>query len=915
MYPTRKLTVFWFAALILVLFVLPNLLSLAAGAIWFKSVGYAGVFWTTWGAQWGFGLMAAALALIVLGGNLLLVLRRWRRFSGGGVVIPIGGQAIPEQLLPLFRGAFPLVCAAVSLLFAFFYGLAGASSWLTWLQAFHAVGTGGSVHSAAAATDPIFHLPVSFYLFTLPAELSVQRILLSLGIFTLLLTAGGYVLLQLAGDQDRRVAYRHGGLILAATLLIWAWGDWLGRPALLVSQSGYQFGPDYTAMHATLPFLYLKGALALAGAGYVLWIALSGRAAVRPSLLAAPIVILAAVGIVGGIYGAVLQNLVVAPNQATAELPYIADSIASTNRAYGTNRVQVRNYPAKGSITAADLAADAGTIRNLRIMDYRPLLKAYTQLQGLRLYYKFPTTTVDRYTLGGKETEVILAPRELDQSLLPAQAQTWVNLHEKYTHGYGVVMSPVNAANSQGEPQFIEQNIPPTGALKITRPEIYFGLDTTNWVITGAKGGEFDYAKGGQNVTNYYHGTDGIPLRGWNKLVYSLAMGTSKFYLDSSLTSSSRLLLHRQIQNRVQRLAPFLQYDSDPYLVVSGGRLYWILDAYTTSTNYPYANPENFGNGYVNYIRNSVKVVVDAYNGTTTFYRMPGSDPVVANLSRIYPGLFKPFSAMPAGLRLHLRYPEDLFNLQAKVLEIYHMTDPSVFYNQEDAWNLTTESYAGGQPRSESYYTMVRLPGSPRTELVLMNSFTPANRNNMVAWLAARMDPPHYGQLVLEEFPKDRQVYGPMQIESLIQQNPAISQDFTLWNQSGSQVIQGNLLVIPVHGSLLYVEPIYLQATGNAGIPELKRVIVASTDQVVMGKTLGDALAQLVGAAPPAGSGSGATPNATGTSTPSGSVAGLVAQANTEYQALQSAANSGDWTSFGQHLSKLGSIIQQMQGK
>lgn len=869
-------------AVLAVLVVVPKWASVTVWSGWFASLGYAGVYWTNFYAAWGFGLAGALAAAALVGANVYTAGRLLRSSS---VAVPGGSRT--TRALVLWS----------SLLAALLGGGMGGAAWLRFLTAWH--------RAPSPVRDGVFHRSLSFYLFQLPALVTAQRDLLFLLLIGLVLVGAVYAMAYAAARLDvtqARPVVRHGAVLLGLILVVWAWGDYLARYRLMAEPSHYLVGPGYVTMHVYLPLLGVKALVALAGGLFLLGAGLAGRA--RLWTPAVPVGALVAVSVLGSIYGGLLENYVVSPNQLAQERPYIAAYIAGTNRAFGTSQVRVRQYPAKGQVSKADLAADAGTIRNLRIMDYRPLTQAYQQLQGLRLYYNFSTVTLDRYVIDGRETEVLLAPRELKQSLLPAAAQTWVNLHERYTHGYGVVMSPVNAANAQGEPEFLERDIPPRGVLHITQPELYFGLDTTDWVITDTRGGEFNYTAHGRSYTNQYHGRDGLPLTGWTKLALSLNMGTTRFYFDHELTARSRVLLDRQILTRIRRIAPFLRLDSDPYVVVAGGRIYWIVDAYTTSDRYPYANRVNFHGTPVNYIRNSVKVVVDAYNGTVTFYRMPGNDPIVATLGRVYPGLFRPLSAMPADLRAHLRYPEDLFNAQAQVLQNFHMTDPTTFYNREDAWSQSTEAYSGSTTRTESYYAMVRLPGQVRPEMVLMTSFTPIHRHNMVAWLAASMGLHNYGQLTLEEFPKGRQIYGPMQVEALIQQNPTISQEFTLWGQHGSRVVQGNLLVIPVHGALLYVEPVFLESTasGNASIPELKRVIVVSGDRVVMERDLATALSQLTGAAVPPTT---ATPTVPGN---------LLDQAWQEYLKAEQAAGSGDWSSFGQDLQQLGKDLQTLRG-
>jgi uncharacterized membrane protein (UPF0182 family) len=484
------------------------------------------------------------------------------------------------------------------------------------------------------------------------------------------------------------------------------------------------------------------------------------------------------------------------------------------------------------------------TLENIRLWDYRPLLETYRQLQSLRAYYTFSDVDIDRYWVRGRQQQLMLAVRELEPTRLPPQARTWVNQHLVYTHGYGVVAAPVHRVSAEGLPELWVRDIPPRAEfseLQLHRPEVYFGELTRHYVIVDTRVPEFDYPRGDENVTTRYQGRAGIPLRGaLRRLAFATRFGDARILLSTDLTPSSRVLFARAVPERLHRLAPFLRYDRDPYAVVADGRLFWIVDAYTTSDRYPYSQPV----GSFNYIRNSVKAVVDAYHGTVRFYLADPSDPVARVYARIFPGLFQPLSELPPSLRAHLRYPVDLFEVQAHVYATYHMRDPQVFYNREDSWAVANEIFADRPQPVEPYYVTLRLPGaeSARPEFVLILPMTPQRRDNMVAWLAARNDPPHLGELWVFTFPKDRVVFGPMQIESRINQDPSISQQLTLWNQQGSRVIRGNLLVVPVQRSLLYVEPLFLQAE-RSQLPELRRVVVTHGPRVAMAPTLEEALA------------------------------------------------------------------------
>ncbi len=557
----------------------------------------------------------------------------------------------------------------------------------------------------------------------------------------------------------------------------------------------------------------------------------------------------------------------------------------------------------------------AELITNLRLWDPRPLSQVYTQLQQLRQYYSFPAVDIDRYQLGPGYRQVMISVRELDQSKLPVEAQTWVNKRLQYTHGYGVVMSSANEIDSTGLPTYLISNIPAQAtdpALSITQPRIYYGQLTVNPVVGGSKAGgtgEFDYPSGGTNVYTSYQGTGGVALNSWwRRLAYAVRFGDLQMLLSGDITPASRILYYRTVQD-AQRLAPYLQYDADPYPVVAGGRIYWIWDAYTTSDHYPYSAM----NGPINYMRNSVKVVIDAYNGTTTFYVSDPSDPIIQTYSKIFPGLYQPLASMPADLRAHIRYPLDFFNTQAAIYASYHVTDPRVFYNQEDVWAYPNEKYtstgASTGQRMEPFYVIMKLPGETQEEFVLVLPFTLNNRDNLVGWLVARCDGSHYGQLEVYDFPKDMNVYGPMQVESSIDQNADISQQVTLWDQHGSTVIRGNLITVPLAGMLLYVEPLFLQAD-QSSLPEMQRVIVFYNGKSVMQTTFGDALNQLFGL-----SGATQTVSPSQPAVPGGPAVGiqdLVTQANALYASAQNSLKAGDWAGYGKAISDLGQVLQQM---
>jgi uncharacterized membrane protein (UPF0182 family) len=545
-----------------------------------------------------------------------------------------------------------------------------------------------------------------------------------------------------------------------------------------------------------------------------------------------------------GIYPGLVQRFVVVPNEIVLEKPFLEQNIKYTRLAYRLNSVKDQEFPAEESLTREDLRRNDLTIKNIRLWDHAPLLSTYSQLQEIRTYYKFMDVDNDRYLVNGEYRQVMLSPRELSYRALPAR--TWVNEHLNYTHGYGVVLGPVNRISREGLPEFFIKDIPPVSSanIKVTRPEIYYGETSNEYVFVRTKRPEFDYPVGEKNVYSRYEGKGGVPLTFWRKLIFAARFGSFTILLSDDITNESRVMYYRKINERVSRVAPFVRLDPDLYLVISPqGRLLWFLDGYTMTDRFPYSEPiGNLGN----YVRNSVKALVDAYDGTVKLYISDPTDPIIQTYAKIFPGLLKPLEEMPAELRSHIRYPPGMLNIQARMYSTYHMQDPQVFYNKEDLWSIPKKSGAGGEREMEPYYTIMRLPDGKKEEFVLLLPFTPSKKDNMSAWMAARCDPPQYGEVVVCIFPKQKLVYGPRQIEARIDQDAEISKQLSLWNQRGSQVIRGNLLAIPIEKSILYVEPLYLAAE-KGSLPELKRVIVAYGNSVAMEENLELSLQQVFG--------------------------------------------------------------------
>jgi uncharacterized membrane protein (UPF0182 family) len=630
---------------------------------------------------------------------------------------------------------------------------------------------------------------------------------------------------------------------------------------------------------------------------------------------------LVALLLVDGLYPWFQQQFIVKPNELDKELPYIKHNIELTRKAYGLDEVETKEFPAHNQLNRQDLQANQSTISNIRLWDYRPLLDTYRQLQEIRLYYQFNDVDIDRYTLDNKYQQVMLSARELSSDQVPAKAQTWVNQRLKYTHGYGLVMNSVNRVTADGLPELLLKNIPPVSSvdLQVSEPGIYYGESTDNYIFTGTRTPEFDYPLGNKNAFTTYKGKGGVPIPSlWHRLAYAYDLGSLEILISNYFSHNSRIHYYRQIQKRISQVAPFLRFDGDPYMMVIDGRLQWMIDAYTVSDRFPYSQPvlqSNDGNsvlqasqlkgivrGNVNYIRNSVKVVIDAYDGTMQFFVVDEQDPVLATYRRIFPTLFQSKDQIPPAVKAHFRYPLGLFKIQAQMYLSYHMSVPEVFYNQEDLWRFPTEVYEGNKQLMEPYYIIMRLPEEEREEFILILPFTPVNKDNMIAWMAARSDGEHYGKLLLYEFSKQELVYGPSQIEARIDQNPEISQQLTLWSQEGSRVIRGDLLVIPIEKSLLYVEPVYLRAE-QGQLPQLKRVIVAYHNQTVMAKTLEDCLAVIFG------------DKQLQKPTPRPireDFSGLVEKALETYQKAQAAIGEADWNSYGQYQEELGNLLQQL---
>jgi uncharacterized protein len=906
------------AVIVACLIALGRASSVVVDWAWFSTIGYIGVFWTGFATKLVLFVTVFVVSALLLWVNGTLALRfalpRQLRPTATLDAGFTNVRALPGPTAGLFGLASPLLpwrllILTVALAIGLLIAMGETGKWDLILRFIYQVPYGQD--------DPLFDKDIGFYLFSLPAYIALKNWMLIILILSTLLAGTVYVMHGLI-NLDRRpwrispAAIAHGSALLGVYFAAMAWSYALDRFLLLYDDNSVVVGAGYTDVHVELPVLWLLVSVAT-GAAVVAWV--NVRLRTYRLVIGATVLVFGSSFACGELFPGLFQRFYVKPSELQLEAPYIQWNIALTREAYNLQKITVKPFPAEQGLNFQSLQDNRGTIDNIRLWDWQPLMETYAQLQEIRTYYRFLDVGVDRYHLDGSYQQVMLAARELAPSLLPINAQTWVNLHLLFTHGNGIVMSPVTQKSAEGLPNFYLKNIPPiaSGGPDISEPRIYFGQGAGGYVIVKGSTPEFDYPTGKDNVYANYDGADGIAIDGaaWRTL-FAWSLNDVNILLSRYIINGSRIVLHRNIQDRVQTIAPFLQLDHDPYVVISDGRLYWMQDAYTTSGWFPYAQPQS--NEDINYIRNSVKVVIDAYNGTVTFYVVDAADPIIATYRRIFPTLFKPFDAMPTDLQRHIRYPEDLFTIQAQQYRAYHMDLPEVFYNREDLWQFPREptspdgNNVGSVTRMRPYYMMMRLPGEARAEFFLMLPMAPSQRENMIAWLAARCDLPDYGKLIVYEFPKDKLVYGPFQIEARINQNTEISQQISLWNQMGSRVIRGNLLAVPIENSLLYVSPLYLRAESGQ-LPELKRVIAAYGDRVVMEETLPAALAALfresVPAAMPARVGPPAADHADD----------RAREALGHYDRAIDRLRAGDWSGFGAELDALRPLLEELSGQ
>jgi len=816
--------------------------------LWFDSLGFSSVFWRSRIMEWGSFAIFGLLTFAVLYSVFRLLLRAHKADLPGDHTLYLNGRPITFSLQPILRWAG----LGVAVVVGFLTGAAMANSWTTLALWRYAPQSSGVV-------DPIFGKPLSFYFFTLPAWNLLAGWLLSLGVIVLmmailfLLVAGGSSAVREQSLSKIALPWHGVSIAVACLLVVSALRVFLGRYDLILAHHTIFDGVNWTDAH-----VYLTGKLILVVALLLGALIAAINAVRKPGvvLLVASIVPAIVCIVLMSVVGWYVATFLVRPNEMVREQPYMLNNIAATRTAFALDRFEQHQFPAETEVAATDPDHNQATLQNIRLWDLNALQATLRQLQEIRTYYDFPDVDIDRYTVNGTPREVMLAARELNVEKLPPSSRNWINEKLVYTHGYGVTMNPVNGFTNEGLPSMLLSNMPVQSTapeLKVARPEVYFGEMTNTDVYVKTRTKEFNYPEGDANNLTSYEGSGGIELGGWlRRLLIAFDRGDlTKLPFSDAISAQSRLLMHRNVRERVQALAPFLTFENDPYMVVGAdGRLRWMMDAFTASDNYPYASHYHVDRAAVNYMRNSVKVVVDAYDGSVTFYVFDKQDPIIAAWRGIFPALFKDASEMPQDMRQHVRYPEMLLKLQADVYGLYHMTNPGVFYNREDLWTVATETGAQGSEQGaqtmQPNFVLMKLPGESQVEFVEMLPFTPANRNNLIGWIAARSDGEHYGSAVVFDFPKTRLVDGPQQIEARIDQNAQLSGQLSLWNQQGSHVKRGTLLVIPSGRALLYAEPIYLQAE-RSPMPELRLVVLALQDKLAYGPTFESALSALFG--------------------------------------------------------------------
>lgn len=896
--------------LILILFVvLPGLVALLVDWFWFKQLGYQGLFSTRLNAKILLGLGVGMISFVLIYINIRIashVSRKSEKLNFlDGVSIDIS-KYINKLIL------------IVSLILGVFAGLAASAQWVKVLQYLN--------YTPFDTSDPIFNKNIGYYFFTIPFFKMMMGYLFLIIIASLIgcfaiYAIKGFVnipkkIIRLTSTPNQvidnynfvtnQAAKFHLSILgVIIFLLLALQTHFISIPELTYSASELFVGAGYTDIHANLPIMRVLEVGAIVCA-ILLIINVYTK---KNKLVYIAVGLYIALGMVQGIYATGIQKLIVIPNELTKESPYLKHNIKATQEAWGIDKVEKKELTTDSSLSAKDIEENELTIKNVRLWDRQPLLDTFSQIQEIRTYYDFISVDNDRYNINNEYRQVMLSPRELNSESLPNKS--FINERFTFTHGYGLTLGPVNQVTKEGLPLLFTKDLPPVSeidSLQIKRPEIYYGELSNDYVFVNTKAQEFDYPQGEENVFSEYEGSGGMPVDNlFKKALFALHFGSLKILLSNDLDVNSKVLYHRNIETRVKKAMPFLEYDGDPYMVIdSQGALKWIYDAYTTSSRYPYSQTMNNGK---NYMRNSVKVVIDAYNGSMDFYIADSTDPLIKTYEKIFPGVYKPLSDLPEDLKAHLRYPEDIFNYQTKLYRTYHMDQPQIFYNKEDQWEIPYVN-EGNSTDPIMRHLIMRLPDEKEEEFILMIPYTPRQKDNMAAWMVARSDGENYGKLVVYQFGKQKLIFGPKQIDNRINQDAEISRQVSLWDQRGSEVVQGNLLVIPIKESLLYVRPLYIRADGGK-IPELKRVIVAYENKIIMGETLDEALQQIFGVETKTQV-SNDTKEEKTDKAESKSTINLVDEAKKYFEQAQVAQQKGDWTAYGENINKLEEILQQL---
>ena len=915
-------------AILLILLLLPRFIT---DYYWFDSLGYNNVFWKEWVTKAILGVPIFLLVFLV--SNVCLRALKFQFIDSGKIIDDVRKRLVKRaELFITFVYSIGITVFAIGQL------------WFKFLKFSHA--------KSFSIKDPFFGLDISFFAFKLDFLKSLASIILVAMLFIAVLIVIHYVILiaveagsstrsdyihsasEIFGNMGHKfkervniqsldddyqshssddpkikelIHFSKGPLIIVGALffVMLSLDFFLRQFELLYSSRGVVYGAGYTDVHVTLWMYRILSLLSLVAAftfGFGLKRGSFKKAIKLP-------VALIVIFIVGNISAALVQALVVAPGEISKESKYLKRNIQYTQKAYALDKVQTKQFSASSKLTSDDIKNNQSTIKNIRINDFETAQTFYNQTQAIRQYYTFPDVNVDRYNIGGKYTQTFIASREIDESKI---TDTWVNKNLKYTHGYGATLSRVDKVTDNGQPDLLLKNIPPETdekEIKIKRPEIYFGKKTNEYSLVNTLEEEFDYPDGDKNKYCKYKGKAGIKLNPFKRALFALRQKSVKLMVSGSVTSKSKIIINKNIEKRVKEIMPFLEYDKSPYIVISEGRLFWIIDAYTTNNRYPYSEPYDAKSGN-NYIRNSVKVVVDAYNGDTTYYAMDKDDPVLETYRGIYPTLFKDGDKMPGALKKHIRYPNKLFKIQADIYRRYHMNSPSVFYQNEDVWDIAEQIFGTRETKMKPTYYILRLPGEKKEEFVNTLPYTPKHKKNMTGLLVARNDNGNYGKLVLYKLPKNKLIYGPAQIEAQIDQNTEISKEFSLWNSSGSTYTRGDMFVIPIENSLMYVEPVYLEST-NSAIPEVKRVIAVYDNKIAYKKTLSEAMSALFGSSLEKQEAASTKPGAKSKDGDKDSKK-LGEEANEIFKKALSAQKDGDWAEYGRLQKKLQKILAKL---